>query len=191
MRILTKLLLALSLATLLASPVLAANGNGNGNGNGSDKSESSGNNGNGNGNGGGNSGNGGGNSGNKGNGGSNGNGGSSGNGGNNGNGSSNGDANGNGNGNAKGKTEAPVTTNVIVAVPDEQRVVQNAVRTKRALPLDAITAVVAAETDGRILDVKLVTFNGIYLYDVTVLERNGVLHRLYYNARSGARVRAR
>lgn len=161
MRILTKLLLALSLAALLASPALAASG-GNGKGNG--QSESAGNNGGNNGNGGGNNGN-------------------------NGNGSSNG--NGNGNGNARGKAEDPVKSDAIVAVPDDQRVVQNAVRAKRALPLEAITAVVAGDTDGRILDVKLVTFKGIYLYDVTVLEQNGVLHKLYYNARSGVRVRAR
>ncbi len=77
----------------------------------------------------------------------------------------------------------------IVPVPDDQQVVRDAVRARAALSLDAITAVVAGDTDGRILDVQLVTFKGIYLYDVTVLERDGVLHKLYYNARSGVRVR--
>jgi hypothetical protein len=34
-----------------------------------------------------------------------------------------------------------------------------------------------------------VRFKGTYLYDVTVLETDGVLHKLYYYARSGAPVR--
>ena len=156
MRTLPKLLIALSLATLLASPALAAKG-GNGNGN----SENSGNNGNG----------------------------SGGNNGNNGNGGDNGNSGSNGNSNGNGKTDELVNSDAIVAVPDDQQVVQNAVRAKSALSLEAITAVVANDTDGRILDVQLVTFKGIYLYDVTVLERDGVLHKLYYNARSGVRVR--
>lgn len=155
MRILPKILIALGLATVLASPALAGKG-GNGNG----ASQNAGNNGNGGG-------------------GNNGNGGNSGN---------NGNGNG-GNGNANGKPGEVVNSEDIVAVPDDQRVVQNAVRARSALSLEAITAVVAGDTDGRILDVQLVTVNGIYLYDVTVLERDGVLHKLYYNARSGVRVR--
>lgn len=157
MRTLPKILVALSLATLLASPALAEKG-GNGNGG----SQNAGNNGNG----------GGGTNGNNGNGGNNGN-----------------NGNGGTNGNADGKTDELVDSDAIVTVPDDQQVVQNAVRAKSALSLEAITAVVAGETDGRILDVQLVTFKGIYLYDVTVLERDGVLHKLYYNARSGVRVR--
>jgi hypothetical protein len=164
---LAKALFALAIALLLGSaPALAAaggngnsNGNGNGNSSGNGQSDSGGNGNNGNGNGGDNGNNG------------------NGNGGGNGNGN-----NGNGNGNAVG-------SDAIVAVPDDQEIVQNAVRAKAALSLTEITAVVGRDTDGRILDVQLVTFKGIYLYDVTVLERDGVLHKLYYNARSGARVR--
>jgi hypothetical protein len=160
MRTLPKILIACSLAMLLASPALAdKGGNGNGNGNGGGNSENSGNNG----------------------GGNNGNG--------NGNGGGNGNSNGNGNSSGNGKPDAVVNSNAIVVVPDDQQVVQNAVRAKSALSLEAITAVVASDSDGRILDVQLVTFKGIYLYDVTVLERDGVLHKLYYNARSGVRVR--
>lgn len=168
MRTLPRILIAISLAALVVSPALAEKG-GNGNGNGG--AQGSGNNGNGNGGGGGNNGN-------------NGNGGSNGNNGNGNNGNGNG-----GNGNANGKPDEVVNSEDIVAVPDDQQVVQNAVRGKSALSLAAITAVVADDTDGRILDVQLVTVNGIYLYDVTVLERDGVLHKLYYNARSGVRVR--
>lgn len=174
MKTLFRIILALAAAALLSAPALAAkgdNGNGNSNGNGQDKSESSdsGNNGNGNANG---AGNGNGNNGNPN--------------GNNGNGN-NGNGNGNnGRGNPAGD---PTRSNAIVVVPDDQQVVQNAVRAKAALSLTEITAVVGDETDGRILDVQLVTFKGIYLYDVTVLEQDGVLHKLYFNARSGVRVR--
>lgn len=176
MRTLFRIILALAAAALLSAPALAAKGdngngnNGNGNnGNGQDKSESSdsGNNGNANG-----AGNGNGNNGNP-------NGNPNGNNGNNGNGN-------NGRGNPAGD---PTRSNAIVVVPDDQQVVQNAVRARAALSLSEITAVVGGETDGRILDVQLVTFKGIYLYDVTVLERDGVLHKLYFNARSGVRVR--
>jgi uncharacterized membrane protein YkoI len=169
MRTLFRIILALAAAALLSAPALAAKGdNGNGNnGNGQDKSESSdsGNNGNGNANG---AGNGNGNNGNP-----------------NGNNGNNGSGN-NGRGNPAGD---PTRPNAIVVVPDDQQVVQNAVRARAALSLSEITAVVGGETDGRILDVQLVTFKGIYLYDVTVLERDGVLHKLYFNARSGVRVR--
>ena len=104
--------------------------------------------------------------------------------GNGGNSANNGNGGGNGNG---GKAEA--TPDGVVAIPDDQQVVRDAVRARSALSLEAITAVVAEDTDGRILDLQLVTYQGIYLYDVTVLEPDGVLHKLYYNARSGARVR--
>jgi hypothetical protein len=162
-----KLTLALIIALALSAPAIAAKGgSGNGNANGHDKSDnSSSNSGNGNGN----------------NGGGNGNGN-----GNNAGGNGNGANNGNGNGN---QVVDPTTSDAIVVVPDDQQVVQNAVRARAALSLDEITAVVGGDTNGRILDVQLVTFKGIYLYDVTVLEQNGVLHKLYYNARSGIRVR--
>jgi uncharacterized membrane protein YkoI len=107
------------------------------------------------------------------------------------NGNGNGGGNGGGNGNsANGRNQDVISSDEIIVVPDDQRVVQNAVRAKAALPLEAITSLVAAETDGRILDVQLVSVKGIYLYDVTVLEKDGVLHKLYYNARSGVRIRA-
>lgn len=170
MRSMLRLLLALTIATCLTAPALADKGGvpngGNGNGNGNSGGQG---NGNGNGNGGGNNGNGNGNNGNAGN-----------------NGGGNG-ANAASNGNNARSSEP--TLGVIVAVPDDQQVVREAVRARAALSLEAITAVVAGDTDGRILDLQLVTFNGIYLYDVTVLEQDGVLHKLYYNARSGVRVR--
>jgi hypothetical protein len=166
MRTLLKALLLLVLATQLTLPALAdKGGNGNGNANGHDN----GNNGNGNGGGSDNGNNGNGNSGNNGNG-------NSGN-------------NGNGNGNANGQAGDVVSADAIVAVPNDQQVVQNAVKSKAALSLDAITALVDQDTDGRILDLQLLRYKGVYLYGVTVLEPDGVLHKLYYYARSGVRVR--
>lgn len=109
--------------------------------------------------------------------------------GNNGNGNGGGNVGGDAN-SANGRNQDVISSDEIVVVPDDQSVVQNAVRAKAALPLEAITSLVAADTDGRILDVQLVSFKGIYLYDVTVLEKDGVLHKLYYNARSGIRIRA-
>lgn len=160
MRTLLKALFTLLLATQLTLPALAdKGGNGNGNANGHEN---------------GNNGNGGGDNGNSGNNGN-------GNGGNNG--------NGNGNGNGKSQSDDVVNSDAIVVVPDDQQVVQNAVKSKAALSLDAITAVVGEETDGRILDLQLLKYKGTYLYGVTVLERDGVLHKLYYYARSGVRVR--
>jgi hypothetical protein len=107
------------------------------------------------------------------------------------NGNGGGTGNGNANGHDKGEevTVPIVTPDQVVVVPDDQKVARDAVRSKAALSLEAITAIVEKATDGRILDVQLVTFKGTYLYDVTVLERDGVLHKLYYYARSGIAVR--
>lgn len=161
------IVLALLVALAFGAPALAAKG-GNGNGN----------NGNGNGNGGSNS--------------ASEDAGNNGNGNGNDNGNGNGNAGGNGNGNALGhdKLDDALGGDVTV-VPNEQDTVQRAVEANRALPLDDITALVQDDTTGRILDVQLVRFRGVYLYDVTVLEQNGVLHKLYYNARSGRPVRTK
>lgn len=85
----------------------------------------------------------------------------------------------------------PAVAPGVTLVPNDQQAVQKAVQAKQALPLEAITAVVGADTGGRILDMQLVRFGGVYLYGVTVLERNGVLHKLYYDARSGEKVRTK
>jgi uncharacterized membrane protein YkoI len=102
---------------------------------------------------------------------------------------SNGNASSNGNGQGGGNDVETIATDRIVVVPNDQSVARDAVRSRAALPLETITEIVNRETDGRILDLQLATFNGMYLYDVTVLETNGVLHKLYYYARSGVRVR--
>ena len=121
-----------------------------------------------------------------------------------GNGNDNGGGNGNdaggndrGRGNAYGRDkqdERPGNGNgavTVTVVPNEQQAVEEAVKANKALSLEDITALVGDDTNGRILDLQLVRFRGVYLYDVTVLEQNGVLHKLYYDARSGQPVRTK
>ena len=113
------------------------------------------------------------------------NGGGNGNSGNNGNG--NGNSGGNGSGNGNGAGGAPALSD-IAPVPDEQQAVQDAVRNKQALPLEAITELVTAAGSGRILDIQLITARAVLLYDVTIIETDGFVHHLYYEARSGSSV---
>ncbi len=99
-----------------------------------------------------------------------------------------GNASGNGGGTGGADPGGPAGDDV-VQLPREQQLVQSAVRAGAALPLEDILAIVEQESDGRVLDLELVRFRGSYLYAITVLERNGILHKLYYYARSGRRVR--
>ena len=106
----------------------------------------------------------------------------------------NGNAGGNGNGNSQSNKDnagpAPqagksVDATLAIVVPDEQAAVREAVKAKRALPLEVITALVQEASSGRILDIQLVSLKGVLLYDVTVIEADGLVRRLYYYARSG------
>ncbi|MBL8593608.1 MAG: hypothetical protein JNK01_13060 [Devosia sp.] len=94
-----------------------------------------------------------------------------------------GNSNGNGNAGANGNAGNQVTR-----VPKDQNVAREAVKKREVLSLATVTALVAETTKGRVLDVELVRLAGVYLYEVTVLEPDGRLHKLYYNARSGALV---
>ena len=94
-----------------------------------------------------------------------------------------GNSNGNGNAGANGNAGNQVTK-----VPKDQNVAREAVKKREVLSLATVTALVAETTKGRVLDVELVRLAGVYLYEVTVLEPDGRLHKLYYNARSGALV---
>lgn len=42
---------------------------------------------------------------------------------------------------------------------------------------------------GRVLEAELENSNGDYVYEVEVLDRRGVVHHLYYDARTGRRLR--
>jgi len=118
-----------------------------------------------------------------------------------GNGNGGGNGNGNGGGNGQG-SESSGNPNAgsgnnsgnanagtqLTKVPKDQNVAREAVKKREVLSLATVTALVGETTSGRVLDVELVRLAGIYLYEVTVLEPDGRLHKLYYNARSGALV---
>jgi hypothetical protein len=78
--------------------------------------------------------------------------------------------------------------NQLTKVPKDQDVAREAVKKREVLSLATVTALVGETTKGRVLDVELVRLAGVYLYEVTVLEPDGRLFKLYYNARSGALV---
>ena len=71
-------------------------------------------------------------------------------------------------------------------VPRDDRVAREAVRKSQVLSLEAVTALVGNASTGRVLDIQLLQFEGEYVYEVVVLEADGRLHTLYFNARSGA-----
>lgn len=92
-----------------------------------------------------------------------------------------------GSGNNSGNSSANAG-NQVIKVPKDQDVAREAVKNREVLSLAAVTALVGETTRGRVLDVELVRLAGAYLYEVTVLEPDGRLHKLYYNARTGALV---
>ena len=94
---------------------------------------------------------------------------------------------GNNSGNANSNADGSAG-NQVTKVPKDQDVAREAVKNREVLSLAAVTALVGDTTKGRVLDVELVRLAGVYLYEVTVLEPDGRLHKLYYNARSGALV---
>lgn len=73
-----------------------------------------------------------------------------------------------------------------VQVPKDERVAREAVKKHQAISLEALTALVARVSTGRMLDVELVRLDGATVYEVTVLEADGRLRKLYYDPRSGA-----
>ncbi|KQW75719.1 hypothetical protein ASC89_22575 [Devosia sp. Root413D1] len=94
---------------------------------------------------------------------------------------------GNNSGNSSGNASANAG-NQLTRVPKDENVAREAVKKREVLSLATVTALVGESTKGRVLDVELVRLAGVYLYEVTVLEPDGRLHKLYYNAQSGALV---
>ena len=95
----------------------------------------------------------------------------------------------NGNGNAAGATPGGGNSNAdkkLTKVPKDDKVAREAVKKNQVLSLEAVTALVGKASAGRVLDVQLVRLEATYVYEVTVLEADGRLHKLYFNARSGA-----
>ena len=81
-----------------------------------------------------------------------------------------------------------------VGVPTEtllpQDVALEAVRTRRALPLEQIVARAQQLSDGQVIDARLISLRGFLLYELKVLETTGDVVDLYFYARSGEVVRA-
>jgi hypothetical protein len=69
----------------------------------------------------------------------------------------------------------------------DQDVALKAVEDERALPFEAISKLVHETNPGEIIDARLLSVDGILLYEVKVLN-GGELNILYYYARSGRRV---
>ena len=100
-----------------------------------------------------------------------------------------GNGGGNGNGNAAGATTGGSSSDAdkkVSKVPKDDNVAREAVKKHQVLPLEAVTELVGKTSTGRVLDVQLIRYEGIYVYEVTVLEADGRLHKVYFNARSGA-----
>ena len=64
-----------------------------------------------------------------------------------------------------------------------------AVRDKRALPLEEIIARARQHRDGSILDARLIALKGFLLYELKFLADNGDITALYFYAQSGNIVR--
>lgn len=75
-------------------------------------------------------------------------------------------------------------------IPKDDKVAREAVKKNQVLSLESVTALVGKASTGRVLDVQLVSLDGVYVYEITLLEVDGRLHKLYFNARSGASVDA-
>lgn len=60
----------------------------------------------------------------------------------------------------------------------------------KALSLAEIRRAVGVISDGRILDIRLLTVDGRLVYDVTLSEAQNVVRHLYLDARSGRQLRA-
>lgn len=100
-----------------------------------------------------------------------------------------------GDGNGRGNSSSAATTGggnnskaekKPTKVPKDDKVAREAAKKNQVLSLEAVTALVGKASTGRVLDVQLLRLDGIYVYEVTVLEADGRLHKLYFNARSGA-----
>jgi len=63
--------------------------------------------------------------------------------------------------------------------------IRDAVREGRALPLEAISARIKAESPGRLVKLDLVSVHGTLIYDATLIEADGLVRTILFNARSG------
>lgn len=104
----------------------------------------------------------------------------------NGNGNSGGNGNGNANGHVKGGSSGEPG---LPATNSDAEQVRTQVKSDNALSLEQVLKVVARITRGRMLEIKPLRIGERLVYDVTVLEQNGVVRHVMLDARSGQQVR--
>ena len=66
-----------------------------------------------------------------------------------------------------------------------QKAASQAVRNRRALPLEDIMLRAKVLTDGEIIDAQLVPLQGVLLYEIKVLGKSGDVSELYFLAQTG------
>lgn len=99
----------------------------------------------------------------------------------------NGHANGNGNGNALGHDKDDADTPVSPLAPgvDDQNAALTALQSGAALPLSQIIPLALLRWGGRVIDAMLVRDGGALLYQLTIINDQGVSRRVFCDARSG------
>ncbi|MEX8494976.1 PepSY domain-containing protein [Sphaerotilus sp.] len=74
---------------------------------------------------------------------------------------------------------------------DDHERARQAVESGQILPLKAILARVEREVPGEVLEVELEQDNGVWLYELKVLQPGGMLTKLKLDARTGAVLKSR
>lgn len=74
---------------------------------------------------------------------------------------------------------------------DDHDRARQAVESGQVLPLKAILARVEREHPGEVLEVELEQDDGVWLYEIKLLQAGGVLNKLKLDARTGAVVKSR
>lgn len=74
---------------------------------------------------------------------------------------------------------------------DDHDRARQAVESGQVLPLKAILARVEREHPGEVLEVELEQDDGVWLYEIKLLQAGGVLNKLKLDARTGAVVKTR
>ena len=70
-------------------------------------------------------------------------------------------------------------------VPSDQDAAQRAVQRREALPLSKIIGIAERQTEGRVINARLLRVSGVLLYQLTILDGDGRSWRDYYLAASG------
>ncbi|MEJ2228129.1 MAG: PepSY domain-containing protein [Alphaproteobacteria bacterium] len=61
----------------------------------------------------------------------------------------------------------------------------NAVRRGEVMPLEQVMAIVSANFKGDVVHTRLERENGVWVYELKILARNGRMREVYINAKSG------